>query len=79
MLKLAGVKIEMYMFLNLNKLKELMHYVIVSIWACKLRPKNRQNNNPTNPTLLFQINTAPYGDGANSVALHEGIVAVAAC
>ena len=52
-----------------------MHYVIVSIWACKLRPKNRQNNNPTNLTLLFQINTAPYGDGANSVAVHEGIAA----
>ena len=34
-------------------------------------------NNPANPTLLFQIDTAPYGDGANSVAVHDGIVAVA--
>ena len=34
-------------------------------------------DNPANPTHLFQINTAPYGDGANSVAVHEGIVAVA--
>ena len=32
---------------------------------------------PANPTLLFQIDTAPYGDGANSVAIHNGIVAVA--
>ena len=34
-------------------------------------------NNPTNPTLIFQIDTAPYGDGANSVAVHDGIVAIA--
>ena len=34
-------------------------------------------NNPANPTHLFQIDTTPYGDGANSVAVHEGIVAVA--
>ena len=32
---------------------------------------------PANPTLLFQIDTAPYGDSANSVAIHNGIVAVA--
>ena len=32
---------------------------------------------PTNPTRLFQIETTPYGDGANSVAVHNGIVAVA--
>ena len=34
-------------------------------------------NNPATPTPLFQIDTAPYGDGANSVAVHDGIVAVA--
>ena len=34
-------------------------------------------NNPANPIPLFQIDTAPYGDGANSVAVHDGIVAVA--
>ena len=34
-------------------------------------------NNPVNPTRLFQIDTAPYGDGANSVAVHNSIVAVA--
>ena len=32
---------------------------------------------PANPTLLFQIDTAPYGDSANSVAIHNGIVAIA--
>ena len=34
-------------------------------------------NNPATPTPLFQIDTAPYGDGANSVAVHNGIVVVA--
>ena len=34
-------------------------------------------NNPATPTPLFQIDTAPYGDGANSVAVHNGIVGVA--
>ena len=34
-------------------------------------------HNPTKPTRLFQINIAPYGNSANSVAIHAGIVAVA--
>ena len=34
-------------------------------------------NNPAMPTPLFQIDTAPYGDGANSVDIYNGIVAVA--
>ena len=34
-------------------------------------------NNPANPTHLFQIDTTPYGDGANSVDVYGGIVAVA--
>ena len=34
-------------------------------------------NTPATPTPLFQIDTAPYGDGANSVDIHKGIVAVA--
>ena len=34
-------------------------------------------NNPATPTPLFQIDTAPYGDGANSVDIYDGIVAVA--
>ena len=32
---------------------------------------------PANPTLLFQIETAPYGNEANSIAIHNGLVAVA--
>ena len=32
---------------------------------------------PANPTLLFQIDTAPYGAGANSIDIHNGTVAVA--
>ena len=34
-------------------------------------------NSPANPTFLFQINTTPYGNGANSVDVHDRIVAVA--
>ncbi len=34
-------------------------------------------NNPANPSFLFQIDTALYGAGANSIAIHEGIIAVA--
>lgn len=34
-------------------------------------------NNPANPTFLFQIDTAPCGDGVNSVAVHNSVVAVA--
>ena len=34
-------------------------------------------NNPANPTRIFQIDVATYGDSANSVAVHDGIVAVA--
>ena len=34
-------------------------------------------NNPATPTRLFQIDTAPYGDSANSVAVHDSVVAVA--
>ena len=34
-------------------------------------------NNPAIPTPLFQIDTAPYGDGTNSVDIYDGIVAVA--
>ena len=34
-------------------------------------------NNPANPTRIFQIDVAAYGAGANSVAVHDGIVAVA--
>ena len=33
--------------------------------------------NPTNPTRVFQIDVSLYGAAANSVAVHEGIVAVA--
>ncbi len=34
-------------------------------------------NNPANPTRLSQIDTEPYGDGANSVAVHNEVVATA--
>ncbi|VGO11690.1 hypothetical protein PDESU_00235 [Pontiella desulfatans] len=32
---------------------------------------------PANPSLLTKIDLAPYGDGVNSVAVHDGVVAVA--
>ncbi|MCA8942435.1 MAG: choice-of-anchor I family protein, partial [Planctomycetes bacterium] len=32
---------------------------------------------PTNPTLLFTVDLSPYGDGVNSVAVHDGVVAAA--
>ncbi len=34
-------------------------------------------NDPTNPTRIFQIDATQFGDGANSVAVKNGIVAVA--
>ena len=34
-------------------------------------------SNPNRPTKLFTIPTAPYGGGANSVAIRAGIVAAA--
>ncbi|MGQ0793318.1 MAG: choice-of-anchor I family protein [Deltaproteobacteria bacterium] len=33
--------------------------------------------NPASPTLLFTIDVTPYGEAANSVAVHGGIVAAA--
>lgn len=51
----------------------------------KLAVVNADNNtvdilditDPTNPTLLTEISLIPYGDGVNSVAVHNGILAVA--
>lgn len=34
-------------------------------------------SDPTSPTLIDTIDATAYGDGANSVAVHDGIVAVA--
>lgn len=34
-------------------------------------------SNPANPTLVASIDLAPYGGGPNSVAVHDGLVAVA--
>lgn len=34
-------------------------------------------SDPTTPALLFSVDLAPYGAGANSVAVHGGIVAAA--
>lgn len=34
-------------------------------------------SDPTTPTLISQINATDFGDGANSVAVNDGIVAVA--
>jgi len=34
-------------------------------------------NDPNNPTLAFRIDIAPYGANANSVAVHDGVVAAA--
>ncbi len=34
-------------------------------------------SNPSNPTFLFTIDLTPYGDQANSVDVHNGIVAAA--
>ncbi|MCA9730409.1 MAG: alkaline phosphatase, partial [Candidatus Eisenbacteria bacterium] len=34
-------------------------------------------SDPTNPTLLFSIDLSPYGNQANSVDVHDGVVAAA--